>query len=306
MCRTMKVRLLTAFFILTVPLLFMPGNAAAVYVGDSGCLICHVGFTIDGYFAPDERSYLMTGHKNMLRKVNTPPSPLTGPDGLAYSIDQSGNTFDWTTNTINILGYCTKSAFSTQSTCVAGGGIWVAGVKNVFYVFDGWMNDAGATSGSPTSVSIAAPRVIYDSTDQGVVQTYSCARCHSTGFTMDSVLQSAKQPEASFPGISWTLTRTTGKVNFDPDGDGPSEERGAEVRMRVAALAVRHAGIVVAVPVALGHEPLDQVDAPHSLHDLDVIGRTRFTRDVPRYTDRGHRAVLLRTAISRIGDRHGP
>ena len=222
MCRTMKVRLLTAFFILTVPLLFMPGNAAAVYVGDSGCLICHVGFTIDGYFAPDERSYLMTGHKNMLRKVNTPPSPLTGPDGLAYSIDQSGNTFDWTTNTINILGYCTKSAFSTQSTCVAGGGIWVAGVKNVFYVFDGWMNDAGATSGSPTSVSIAAPRVIYDSTDQGVVQTYSCARCHSTGFTMDSVLQSAKQPEASFPGISWTLTRTTGKVNFDPDGDGPA------------------------------------------------------------------------------------
>jgi hypothetical protein len=218
----MKVRLLTAFFILAAPLLLVPGNAAAVYVGDSGCLICHVGINIGAYFAPDETSYLMTGHKNMLRKVNTPPSPLTGPDGLAYSTDQAGNTFDWTTNAVNILGYCTKSAFSTQSTCVAGGGIWVAGVKNVFYIFDGWMNDAGATSGSPTSVSVAAPRVIYDSTGQGVVQTYSCARCHSTGFTMDSVLQLAKQPEASFPGISWTATNTSGKVNFDPDGDGPA------------------------------------------------------------------------------------
>src|SRR5713226_2985689 len=42
------------------------------------------------------------------------------------------------------------------------------------------------------------------------------------------------------------------------EGDAAPEERGAQVRVRVAALAVRHARVVVTVAVALGDEPLDE------------------------------------------------
>src|SRR2546422_8913857 len=44
----------------------------------------------------------------------------------------------------------------------------------------------------------------------------------------------------------------------DPDGDGPPEQCGPEVRVRVAALAVRHARVVVAVADSRRHEPLVQ------------------------------------------------
>src|SRR5947209_17592567 len=45
----------------------------------------------------------------------------------------------------------------------------------------------------------------------------------------------------------------------DPDGDGPPDQRRAEVRVRVAALAVRHARIIVAVTAPVRDEPLDEV-----------------------------------------------
>src|SRR5439155_20011255 len=40
--------------------------------------------------------------------------------------------------------------------------------------------------------------------------------------------------------------------------DGSPEQRGPEVRVRVAPLTVRHARVVVAVADSLGHESLDQ------------------------------------------------
>ena len=52
--------------------------------------------------APDKSSYLMTGHKNILRKV-IPGKPWAGPAGI-YTVDGVGNTFDWVHGTINVGG----------------------------------------------------------------------------------------------------------------------------------------------------------------------------------------------------------
>ncbi|MCL5022535.1 MAG: PKD domain-containing protein [Nitrospirae bacterium] len=207
------------------------------------CLACHNAGQANG--APDMTSYLLTGHKNMLRAVQ-PGIPLTGPDGHAYVADQSGNVFDWSGGTINILGFCTDPAFTDQPACIAGGGVWIDGPRDLYYIFDGWM-------GEP-----AAPRALYDgSYVQGTQKTavsYSCARCHTTGYTMDAsilppvfVIQycslpayttpatcsggggtwhidgvSCRAPEFYLGGITWTPANTSGQIDFDPDGNGPA------------------------------------------------------------------------------------
>jgi hypothetical protein len=48
------------------------------------------------------------------------------------------------------------------------------------------------------------------------------------------------------------------------DSDAPPQQRGPEVRVRVAPLAIRIPGVVVAVTVVLGHQRLD-----HGLEVLD-------------------------------------
>src|SRR2546422_8401184 len=80
----------------------------------------------------------------------------------------------------------------------------------------------------------------------------------------------------------------------DPDGDGPPEQCGPEVRVRVAALAVRHARVVVAVADSLRHEPLDQplqVVDEGALELVDKEGAGGVQR-VDERDARGDREVL--------------
>src|SRR5574337_1816628 len=63
---------------------------------DDGCLHCHS--SLAQYNGPAERqkdSYLMTGHKNMLRKVVAGQS-WAGPDGVVYTQDTQGHAIDFT------------------------------------------------------------------------------------------------------------------------------------------------------------------------------------------------------------------
>lgn len=199
------------FLILVAPLLLLVGNTGAVpgqtyygdgaafiipgtpapeftpwtwdsftYTNDFRCLSCHGDFS--GFFgAPDMRSYLYTGHKNMLRKVQSPAVAHGGPDGKPYAADQSGNLFDWLTNTISVGGLS----------------------RPLYYIFNGWM---GAEIGSDPS-SAVAPRAVYDNV------SYTCARCHSTGFTMDTSKNVNRAPYRTFPAYDGST---------DPDGGGPA------------------------------------------------------------------------------------
>ena len=185
------------------------------YFLDSSCFACHNGNAAPPFnTAPNMTSYLNTGHKNSMRMVQNPPLQLTGAGGLAYTTDQYGNPFTWTTNTINILGFCTTPAFLTPSACTGGGGVWISGIKSLYYIFGGWMDEA--------------PGALYDGRYmQGAQMTAvsfgSCARCHTTGFSMDTFFQGGRAPDAFFlGGISWTPDNSSGKISFDPDGDGPA------------------------------------------------------------------------------------
>jgi hypothetical protein len=109
----------------TVP----PGGWVTSFANDGACLVCHVPG--DGFGAPDRTSYLMTGHKNALRMV-TPGIALAGTDGQAYRADYSDNTIDWTSGLIDISGFCTNSLFSDQTSCTAGGAIWIIRPKGTF------------------------------------------------------------------------------------------------------------------------------------------------------------------------------
>jgi predicted CXXCH cytochrome family protein len=226
------------FYALIIFLIFVTHNAYSaqnqVYAGDGAvinrtvppggwlygqgglsCLVCHNPSAGAIFRGPDKTSYLKTGHKNILRRAQDAPVALTGPDGNAYTADGSGNVFNWTNNTINILGSCSNSSTNNQGACTAGGGVWISGSEYLYYILGGWM------------VEPAVPMALYDgSYTQGTQKTavlYSCARCHTTGYTMDAPVQTSnRNPEASFQGISWTPSRTTGTVDFDPDGDGPA------------------------------------------------------------------------------------
>ena len=128
----------------------------------------------------------------------------------AYPTDDGGNVFDWINAKITVGGVqrdlkwiygdwlaplpraiyitdrpgsCSNPAFTTESACVAGGGTWSA---------------------------------------TGAGMSYSCGRCHTTGWTSDVAINLTKDPEKSFPGISWDPVNHTGYVNLKGGVTGDS------------------------------------------------------------------------------------
>jgi hypothetical protein len=120
-------------------------------------------------------TYVMTGHKNMVRPAapvgNTDPHYIAGAPwkdktGAVVDNDSSGNLIDWLTGQITISGVPTQ----------------------LFWIYD-WISDA--------------PRSAYDGA------SYSCARCHTTGYEAAALDETIKQPFEMFgdadPG-SGTMT----------------------------------------------------------------------------------------------------
>jgi len=147
-----------------------------------GCAKCHNNKYLPGNPEFDVgETVAMTGHKNMLRKV-TPGTPLLGPDGVAMTHDASNNPINWATGQVTV-----------------GPNIY-----DLVWMYGDWIDVADPVYGHRM-------RSVYKNPSATTAGSYSCGRCHATGWSSDSVLQSAKEPERSFPGI--TRTSTLDNVN---------------------------------------------------------------------------------------------
>ena len=220
-------------------LTYQPNGTGQVYHGDGAsnngaggwttnytdvnqCLSCHYG--------TDTFPYLMTGHKNTLRKFAPSVGVLWGgPDGAIYPTTDdhygSGSIYNWTGGQIT-LGWCDPLATplqnglnSTDPTCqypyytllnshaptsytpvaptVAAGG-----VRNLFYLYGAWQNYGGSANPAGTHLN-----TVFDSGFGGDLYpkgNFDCARCHATGYNFDA---SAPEPTQN----------TNDKVSVIPD-----------------------------------------------------------------------------------------
>jgi len=196
------------------------------------CLRCHNADTqYNGPRVRDTENFLYTGHKNMARKVAVnkpwggPPFSCTNPlytdeqtceangeewHPTIYPSDDTGNVIDWITGQITVggnardltwiygdwlgplpravykapagantcsiplAGACSNPVYLTQVDCQANAGTWTANSTQAGCEANGgiWIANAGAA--------------------------YTCARCHTTGWTSDVTVNAAKEPAKSF------------------------------------------------------------------------------------------------------------
>ena len=245
MKRERKWLFLTALIALILPFFLLPGYAGAqqIYHGDGArnngsggwtigaapsngcvlchsihgaiaskpCLSCHRGVASHIGVASDMTSYLMTGHKNVLRKV-TPGMPWANADGsplrtsdthAAGSLYNSGSTFDWTNGLITV-GAGPTLPFPPNPLAGA--------TQDLFYIFGGWLDPSRLDTiwgGGFTGEQFASG-------------TYECARCHTTGYRFDN---SGPEP-TTYNGIPITDAEfsriptdfTTGTSSWSLDG----------------------------------------------------------------------------------------
>ncbi len=161
------------------------------------CLRCHNSRTqYNGPRVRDTEDTIYMGHKNMARKVAVtmpwggPPFACTGfPlettaegcfiaggfwDPTIYPGTDGGQNFDWVNGTVDI------------------GTVGSPNPRDLYWIYADWLS--------------AYPRAIYhevpdtSTTPDKPKVSYSCARCHTTGWTADATLQTAKEPHKSFTG----------------------------------------------------------------------------------------------------------
>ena len=128
----------------------------------AGCLSCHNNTTqYNTYKGRWKSDYLKQGHKNMLRKV-TPGIPWAGADGVVFTeaATPSGATGPQS------LDFAAGTA--TAST-------W--GTKVLMYLFGDWMAPA------PDGLDTIVWRDDLTKAQYNGTSTYSCAPCHTTGYS---------------------------------------------------------------------------------------------------------------------------
>jgi len=211
------------------------------------CLRCHNSITEwNVNRARDVNSFLLHGHKNMSRRVGLPLSAQVVP----------GSAYPWSGPPFN----CTNPLYTAPAACQANGAKWVPSTpayptdstghaidwvlgnisvnsisRQLYWIYGGWGLDGpalpGAIYSAPPSATHVCSNPLY--TTQGSCTgaganwvlnagvSYSCARCHTTGWTSDAAIgpsggNLAKEPEKSFPGITWPhiTDATTGVVNL--------------------------------------------------------------------------------------------
>jgi hypothetical protein len=172
--------------------------------------------------------YLMSGHKNTLRKI-APGALWGGPDGAIYLPTDdhygSGSTYNWTNGTVT-LGWCdpisavalnglglndpkcqypyytlANSHAPANYTPVAPTAA-TGGVRNAYYILGGWQNYGGSSNPANTHLG-----TIFDGGFTGGLYpngNFDCARCHATGYNFD-----ASGPEPT--------SNTNGRVTAIPD-----------------------------------------------------------------------------------------
>ncbi len=183
------------------------GGWTTFYSDEDQCLSCHYG--------TDTLPYLMTGHRNTLRKI-APGALWGGPDSAIYPTTDahygSGSVYNWTTQQLT-LGWCNPLGIPAQNglpssdpfcqypyytlsnaqapasyTTVAPNAM-AGGVRSLFYLYGGWQNYGGASNPSATYLNS-----IFDSGFTGDIYpngNFDCGRCHATGYSFDN---SAPEP----------------------------------------------------------------------------------------------------------------
>ena len=231
----------TGAWVMPARTVYAPNLLTGTGPGDQ-CLRCHN--TLTQYNSPrvrDTEDTLYMGHKNMARKVTpglawggppiacTDPSYTTEEDCIhhggswlpvaSYPSDDTGNVFNWG------AGQITVSGTPYDLTWIYGD--WISPLPRAIY-----------KAPASTSKTCTDPRYSSQSACEGAGATwvfnsgttYSCGRCHTTGWTSDSAIKpstgiEAKEPEASFPGITWdrlsnapaNVVNLSGAVTGDPN-----------------------------------------------------------------------------------------
>jgi len=183
------------------------GGWTTAYSDVNQCLSCHYG--------SDTLPYLMTGHKNTLRKI-APKVVWGGPDSSLYPTTDpyygSGTTFDWKAGQVT-LGWCDPLSTTALNGLVAldsaclypyytlpnanapapyapvAPTVQVGGVRNLYYLYGGWQDYGGISNPAGTHLN-----TIFDKGFSGDLYpngNFDCARCHATGYNFDS---SAPEP----------------------------------------------------------------------------------------------------------------
>lgn len=219
-------------------------QAPPVNLSGDKCLQCHQGVPADfnpNVIIPDKRSYLRTGHGNMLKKVTSPPQVWNGADGLPHSTTSEGHVIDWTTGTVDLGGFCDVGGFSGQflkstceattactldasnhpasyttlSACVAAGGQWKMGTwtpawrpANIIYFVGDWMTGDAPDTGITGAGLPANKFLMADGRQYG-----TCGSCHNSGYRANDYTR--PQPFTDYPnfprssaagvGGSWVL-----------------------------------------------------------------------------------------------------
>lgn len=205
------------------PNLLTSDNSGSASPGDS-CLRCHN--TKTQYNTPrvrDTEDTLYMGHKNMVRPV-TVGRPWGGPsftcslgasypteescleaggtwEPTNYSTDDSGNPIDWSTGKITVSG--------AQYDLTWIYGDWIAEFPRAIYAGPAstTANTCTDPRGSTTNCSTFSGTVV-----KGPGATYSCGRCHATGWTSDATAQPSRDPLATFGSTisAWTHSGDAG------------------------------------------------------------------------------------------------
>jgi len=214
----------------------LSGNGA----GDQ-CLRCHNDVTqYNGPRVRDTEDTLYMGHKNMARKVgvcsdrNYASETACTTAGQTWSYQKKGGPpFS-----------CSNALYTDEESCEQNGATWDPEeyhATDTGQVFD-WPNGNVDVSGTPRRVKwiygdwlAALPRAIYEApaattktctnplyTTQATCEansgtwvfnagaSYSCGRCHTTGWSSDATINASKEPEKSFPGVTWDRNSSAG------------------------------------------------------------------------------------------------
>ena len=157
------------------------------------CLGCHYHQS-----AIKGPSYLMSGHKNTLRKVIDGTGNFAtwnGPDGNTYNPSDafygSGSTYNWATGTVTV-GTCDPLSTllplgltALDPSCSYTG---YTTSQSLLYLMGGWMFNGGVSNtGNPQLNTVFDSGPVAGFTGQLYPNgNFDCARCHATGYNFVS------------------------------------------------------------------------------------------------------------------------
>ncbi len=205
----------------------------------AGCLECHNSRSQRNSYAERwKEDYLLTGHKNMLRKV-TPGKNWAGPDGAIYTEAANGQSIDFAHGTVT----------------------GTYGTKTLMYLFGDWM--APAPDALDTVVDMGGGVAKYNGTS-----TYSCAACHTTGWSNSAAglcSLSSKTTKAACEtagGLWYPSTGIQGTDGAEPLASFPSYTSGITGKWDIDGIQCTRCHAVT-FPVVAGttdHETPDILD----------------------------------------------